>query len=232
MKLLICDNEEECVKDVDRHVRQFLFEHGTEAEICMCYSSNEAMENIDYYDIAFLDVEMDGENGLYIGKQLQEINPQIVLIYITAYDHYLDDALDLGTTRFFKKPINSQRFYKGLERAISKLDNTEIKFYLQSNDNGTETIKISDIIYVEIIGRKTKIVSKNKSLYSNENIKSWKDKLSKSYFISPHNSFIVNTNYITYFQKDHIILDGKYYVPIAYKKRSEFKRKFMLLMGD
>jgi len=163
---------------------------------------------------------------------LKKRNPDIVLMFVTAYDHYLDEAFDLGSTRFFDKPIDSARFYKGLEKAISKVDNTEIKFYLKDENCGTISIMSNDIIFVEIKGRKTKIVSREREYLSRENIKIWKNKLTKSYFISPHNSFIVNTNYITYFKNDHVILDDKYYIPIAYSKRVEFKRKFMMLMED
>lgn len=57
-------------------------------------------------------------------------------------------------------------------------------------------------------------------------------KLNKSYFIIPHNSFIVNTNYITYYSKDRITLCEKYSIPIAYSKRAEFKRRFLMLLGE
>lgn len=232
MRIIICDDEAEYLNDIEKHVNQYLFEHGLFAEIYKYLGSKEALENIDYFDIAFLDIEMNGENGLQIGKKLQRINPDIVLIYVTAYEHYLDEAFDLGSIRFFDKPIDSQRFYKGFEKAIDKLDNSEVTFYVQDDENGTVSIRISDIIYVEIKGRKTKVITKDKFYYSKENIKSWRLKLNKTCFISPHNSFIVNTNYITYFQKDHIILNGRYYVPIAYANRVEFKRKFMMALED
>lgn len=174
---------------------------------------------------------MEDMDGLEVGKCLQNINPDIVLIYVTAFEHYLDEALDLGIIRFFSKPIDSQRFYKGFEKAIDKVDKAEIVFHLKDEKNGTACIRANDIVFVEIKGRKTKVVDKNdKEFFTRDNIKDWKMKLNKSYFISPHNSFIVNTNYITYFQKDYVILKGKYNIPIAYSKRVDFKRKFIMLM--
>ena len=184
------------------------------------------------FDIAFLDIEMDGINGIEVGRELQKANPDLVLIYVTAYNHYLDDALDLGITRFFDKPIDSQRFYEGMDKAISKIDNTELRFYLKDSNKGVVTVRSKDIIFVEIIGRKTKIHTKSHEYLSKDGIKVWKARLNKSYFEIPHNSYIINTNFITYYCKDYIMLDYKYNIPIAFSKRSEFKRKFMKLMGE
>ena len=171
-------------------------------------------------------------NGIEVGRKLQNENPDLVLIYVTAYNQYLDEALDLGITRFFDKPIDSQRFYEGMDRAVSKVDNTEIKFYLKDDNKGVVTVRCKDIIFVEIQGRKTEIHTKEHDYLSKDGIKVWKARLNKSYFEIPHNSYIINTNFITYFCKEYIILDNKYTIPIAYSKRAEFKRKFMKIMGD
>ena len=229
MKIAICDDELKYINDVKKHIVQYFTEHGLSYELFEFTSPNELLENNNSYDIAFLDIEMEDCNGISLGKSLQKNNPDIVLIFVTAYNHYLDEALDLGITRFFDKPINSERFYQGIEKAIEKVDNTEIKFFLKDQD-GVISVKCNDIILVEITGRKTKVVTVKGTYYSKDNIKKWKNKLCKSYFESPHNSFIINMNYVTYFSKECIVLNDTYDVPIAYSKRVEFKRKFIMRM--
>ena len=230
MKIAICDDEIEYVNDIEQHLKQYFTEHGLSLNLFKYINGIELLNSQNSFDIAFLDIEMPDINGIELGKKLQNANPDLVLIYITAYNHYLDDALDLGITRFFDKPIDSKRFYKGLDKAIEKLDQTEVQIHLKDSDNGITSVKINDIIMVEIEKRKTKIVTKDKIYYSKSDIKFWRENLNKSYFESPHNSFIINTNYITYYQKDYVILYDKYNIPIAYSKRAEFKKKFMMLM--
>ena len=140
MKIAICDDEKEYIEDVKRHLNQYAYEHGLSFDLSEFNSSAEILKSNKEFDIAFLDIEMDGANGIEVGRELQKANPDTVLIYVTAYNHYLDDALDLGITRFFDKPIDSKRFYEGLERAISKVDNTEIKFYLKDESKGVVTL--------------------------------------------------------------------------------------------
>lgn len=232
MNIAICDDETEYANDIRVHLNQYSSEHGLTFDIYDFNSGEEILASNTVFDIAFLDIEMDGINGIEVGRELQKANPDLVLIYVTAYNHYLDDALDLGITRFFDKPIDSQRFYEGMDKAISKIDNTELRFYLKDNNKGVVTVRSKDIIFVEIIGRKTKIHTKSHEYLSKDGIKIWKARLNKSYFEIPHNSYIINTNFITYYCKDYIMLDYKYNIPIAFSKRSEFKRKFMKLMGE
>ena len=232
MKIAVCDDEIECVNDVEKHLKQYFKEHGLSLNLYK-YANGKDLLNSDLdFDIVFLDIEMPNIDGITLGKELQNSNPDLILMYITAYNHYLDDALDLGVTRFLDKPIDSNRFYKGLEKAIEKLDKTEVQIYLRDSNNGIVTVKMSDIIMVEIENRKTKIITKSEIYHSKYSIKTWREKLNKYYFESPHNSFIVNTHYITYFCKEYIILDEKYNVPIAYARRVEFKKKFMMLLED
>lgn len=232
MNIAICDDETEYANDIRVHLNQYSSEHGLTFDIYDFNSREEILASNTVFDIAFLDIEMDGINGIEVGRELQKANPDLVLIYVTAYNHYLDDALDLGITRFFDKPIDSQRFYEGMDKAISKIDNTELRFYLKDSNKGVVTVRSKDIIFVEIIGRKTKIHTKSHEYLSKDGIKVWKARLNKSYFEIPHNSYIINTNFITYYCKDYIMLDYKYNIPIAFSKRSEFKRKFMKLMGE
>mgnify|MGYP005782109245 FL=1 len=231
MVIAICDDEQEFINDIRKHLKQYSSEHGLTFEIYEFCSGADILSSKIVFDIAFLDIEMKDINGIEVGRKLQNENPDLVLIYVTAYNQYLDEALDLGITRFFDKPIDSQRFYEGMDRAVSKVDNTEIKFYLKDDNKGVVTVRCKDIIFVEIQGRKTEIHTKEHDYLSKDGIKVWKARLNKSYFEIPHNSYIINTNFITYFCKEYIILDNKYTIPIAYSKRPEFKRKFMKIMG-
>lgn len=232
MVIAICNDEQEFINDIRKHLKQYSSEHGLTFEIYEFCSGADILSSKIVFDIAFLDIEMKDINGIEVGRKLQNENPDLVLIYVTAYNQYLDEALDLGITRFFDKPIDSQRFYEGMDRAVSKVDNTEIKFYLKDDNKGVVTVRCKDIIFVEIQGRKTEIHTKEHDYLSKDGIKVWKARLNKSYFEIPHNSYIINTNFITYFCKEYVILDNKYTIPIAYSKRAEFKRKFMKLMGD
>lgn len=226
MKIAICDDEQIYIDNIVEHLNIFSAENNIDFEKSIFTSSADILASDIRFDIAVLDVEMDNINGIKLGSELRKRNPHIILIYVTAYRKYLDDALNLNAVRFFEKPLDPQRFYRGLHDAVKRIDNTSISFYLKDQEL-TERISAQDIIFVEIEKRKTKVVTRDKEYHSDHHISFWQDKLTSTIFISPHKSYIINFNYVTAYERNYVILDERYKVNIARNKQADFYRKFM-----
>lgn len=226
MKIAICDDEQIYIDNIVEHLNIFSAENNIDFEKSIFTSSADILASDIRFDIAVLDVEMDNINGIKLGSELRKRNPHIILIYVTAYRKYLDDALNLNAVRFFEKPLDPQRFYRGLRDAVKRIDNTSISFYLKDQEL-TERISAQDIIFVEIEKRKTKVVTHDKEYHSDHHISFWQDKLTSTIFISPHKSYIINFNYVTAYERNYVILDERYKVNIARNKQADFYRKFM-----
>lgn len=226
LKIAICDDEKIYIDNVVRHLEFFSCENNIDFEQSIFTDSEDMLKCDTKFDIAILDVEMDNIDGIRLGEELRKRNPHIILIYVTAHRKYLDDALNLNAVRFFEKPLDSQRFYRGLRDAIKRIDNTAINFYLKDGKT-IERITAQNIVFVEIENRKTKVVTENKEYHSANHINFWRDNLTSTIFISPHKSYIINFNYVTAYERDCIILNDKYEVRIARNKQSDFYQKFM-----
>lgn len=226
MRIAICDDEEIYIRDVEKHIDIFSKDNNIEFEKSIFTDSSDILSCDIKFDIAVLDIEMDNMNGIKLGEELRKRNPHIILIYVTAHRKYLDDALNLNAVRFFEKPLDPQRFYRGLHDAVKRIDNTSISFYLKDQEV-TERISAQDIIFVEIEKRKTKVVTRDKEYHSDHHISFWHDKLTSTIFISPHKSYIINFNYVTEYERNYMVLDEKYKVNIARNKQTDFYRKFM-----
>ncbi len=229
MRVVICDDEEIYIDEIRQNTELFSKDTNIPFDVSAYTSPDEVLNDGKKYDIAVLDVEMNGTDGIALGKQLREINPHIILMYVTAHRKYLDDALNLNAVRFFEKPIDSKRFYRGLGDAVKRIDNTTINFYLK-NGKAIERISANDIIFVEIENRKSKVVTKNTIYHSTNSIDFWKENLISPIFVSPHNSYIVNMNYITSYERDSIMLNDKYPVSVAKNKQSYFYKTFIKYM--
>lgn len=69
-------------------------------------------------DLALLDVKMPDMDGIMLGRKLKEINPDMIVIYITGYDEYIKEAiLDLKADYYLLKPYNKADVEDVLERA-------------------------------------------------------------------------------------------------------------------
>ena len=74
------------------------------------------MQN-DPCDIAFLDIEMKGTDGVTAAKMLKEINPDINIIFATGFGSYRDAAFDLHASGYLIKPITAE----GIKRELDNL---------------------------------------------------------------------------------------------------------------
>lgn len=232
MKIAICDDNLNIVDEVKKLLDEYALSKNHSLDISTFNNGQAMLESDERFNIAILDVEMPGCNGIELGKILREKNRHIVLMYITSHKKYLDEALNLNAARFFEKPIDSKRFYDGLDNALKRIDNTAIKFFLKEY-NASVRINANDIIYVEIepIGhRKTKVVTEEKTYISSNKIAFWEEHLISSLFVKTHKSYIINMEYITKYENNTLQLDGKYNIPISRNYQSSVHKAFIRYM--
>ena len=60
-------------------------------------------------DVAFLDIEMGGLNGVELGKRLKQLNPSINIVFVTGYDQYAIDAYSMHASGYLTKPVSAER---------------------------------------------------------------------------------------------------------------------------
>jgi len=72
-----------------------------------------AKENV--CDIAFLDIEMWGMNGIELAQKLKEINSNINIIFVTGYSKYALDSYTVKASDYVMKPITKEAVNHALE---------------------------------------------------------------------------------------------------------------------
>ncbi len=60
-------------------------------------------------DVAFLDIELTGESGLSLGKELSKQNPRINIIFLTGHSEYALDALGMHSSGYLMKPLTPRK---------------------------------------------------------------------------------------------------------------------------
>ena len=82
-------------------------------------NAKEAVEFIKDNDVelAILDVKMKGIDGINLGSIFRNINPDIMLIYITGYEKYAYEAIKLHAAAYLVKPFSSEQLEYAVESA-------------------------------------------------------------------------------------------------------------------
>lgn len=230
MLIAVCDDEQEYRKLIIQHLHFYFTEHCIEYECFEFENGRDLLSSEKSFDIVFLDIEMNELDGIETAREINKTNKKTVIFIVTAFRKYLDDAMDLNVLRYIDKPLKSQRLYNGLDKAIELINNNEISF--RARGKGIIKIRKSDIICAEIIKRHVYVTTVECQYLARENMDYFRQNLTASYFAVPHNSFIINFNYIIEFKRDSIKLCNNQVVSIAPRKRTEIGKKFMQYIGD
>lgn len=112
MKILAVDDEIIALEGLVKSIKEAC----NTAQVFAFRFSDEAIEfmKTNTCDVAFLDIEMYGINGVTLANTLQEMNPNINIIFSTGYGNYRDVAFDIHASGYIVKPITVEKVKKEL----------------------------------------------------------------------------------------------------------------------
>ena len=84
-------------------------------------------------DIAIMDIQMPGINGIEAMREIRETNRNVIFIVMSAYDKfdYAKEAIKLGVLEYITKPMEKTRIIAALKKAMEQIDRERNK---RSND--------------------------------------------------------------------------------------------------
>lgn len=223
MRILICDDEQSYLDILRIHIEEYMTSHHILYTITALTDPCRALVEDAVYDLAFLDIQMDGINGIALAKQLRQRNQKIALFFVTNYDEYQDDAMDLHAFRFFEKPFNVSRLYAGLDKAMEYIDGAYVDIYLPDKGN-QQRVLVDDVLYVTRDGRKVSLITENHSFLISEKFDDFCEKLPQLFFYPVHKSFFVNLHYVEKYSYTELYLTNGMRIPVAPRKQSAFHK--------
>lgn len=97
MRIAVCDDDQNFCKEMLKYLQGYFKEKKLKQPEYVCFSSGEAMMKAGgIFDMAFLDVEMDGISGIHAGEYLKKKNDKILIFIVTSFPEYLDEACHSG----------------------------------------------------------------------------------------------------------------------------------------
>lgn len=223
MKILLCDDEQQYTDELKIHIEEFMKSRSISFEIFTFNNPQSIVESDTVYQLAFLDIQMNELDGISLAKILKERNSKIVIFFVTSYNVYQDEAMDLRAFRFFEKPYNADRLYSGLEKAMEYIDESYIDFYIYTN-NEHKKILTDDVIYVERGNRQVTLVTTKGNYTTRETFDEWCEILQNSFFYKVHKSFIINLHYVTSYKYSEVFIQNNIRIPIASRRQPDFHK--------
>lgn len=215
MNIVILDDEEKIIE----YVKEVLKKEKSVNDKIYSYTSYLDLEKLKNIDILFIDIRLGNVNGIDLVKKYKKELSNTKIIYITAYDEYIEETFETEPTYFLRKPLNEEKILKAYSKAKEKI-NIENQKIIISTKTGKRKINLNEIYYIESDARLINIYLKNEIITSYKKLSETEEELGNS-FLRTHKSYIVNINKIKNYALTKITLENDKIIPISrhYQKR-------------
>ena len=96
INIAICDDEKYISDKVKKLALDFFHRKNVEIKISQFRSDEELLRYNKSIDILFLDIQMDGMNGMDVARKIREWNKKLQIIFITAVPDFLADGYEVN----------------------------------------------------------------------------------------------------------------------------------------
>ncbi len=191
--------------------------------------------------IVFLDIEMPRMSGFDMLLRVRQQN--FHLIFSTAYDHYAIKAIRFAAFDYLLKPVDIEELRAVVQRIKSGDQNGNTAMRIETlahnlkhalnkiaipTTEGLLFFNVGDIIHIEAQSNYTVFSFVNRpKLTVSKTLKEFEDLLPADVFFRPHNSHIINLQFIKrYIRGDggQIEMQNGDYVDVSRRKKDEFLR--------
>ncbi len=212
ISFLICDDEKEVADLLERYLREFIDLLKIQHYNIQVFHNGDEMDCAKVYaDIAMVDVEVgSGISGINAGDHLRRQNPEVILIIVTGYPQYLDEAMGKNVFRYISKPVNKGRLFRALREAFKKYENQTRKIHFVT-DSGGIIIPTQEILCIEAQKHNVILHTVNGDFKIRDTFRDCCCYLEGCGFMQTHRSYMVNLAHVASYDHSTVYLEATAY---------------------
>lgn len=189
------------------------------------FSSAEAFlfayeDKLDF-DLLFLDIEMDGMNGVELAKKLRQTGARLQLVFVTGFMDYISEGYDVEALHYLMKPVTEEKLEQVLNRWMERMKTREKELVLSLPD-GAVRVPLYEIRYLEV-QKNYVTVHAGEDYRVKRTLNELEEELDDSFF-RVHRSYIVSLRFIKRIMKTEVILKDNTAVPLSRKLYDELNQ--------
>ena len=239
IRIAVCDDEKYFREKIGALLQEYssALEFGINVESFASGEEFLASEKKEMFDVIFLDINMEGMNGIETAQKIRQFSEDIVLIFITAYVAYSPEGYKVNAIRYLLKDSDSFKtaFWECMDAVRNKLMVVEKKekFEFQGKEM---VIPLSHIVYMESNLHKVTFYIKGKEIQAYtmyEKLDAIEERLRKTQsFCRIHQSYLINLKYVDEVKRYQVLLNTGEILNIAKPRYKEVEMQYITYKGE
>ena len=193
MKILIVDDEPLALSRLQRLLGAL-----GHTDITAASTSAEAFEHASArsYDLAFLDISMEGMDGIALGHALRSLDEGIAIVYQTAHENHALEAFRVGAVDYLLKPYTAEQLHEAIVRVRPAALNPPLRLIAKTGE--TDRLLTPDqILYVQADLSEVILRTREAFCYYPKKISDLETILEPHGFFRVHRSYLINLDAVS-----------------------------------
>lgn len=232
-KIGICDDDMAFGCQMEEFLKEYAAKAHIDVETEVFISGEEYLKYLEGkpdLDLLFLDIEFgDKINGIQVGRRLRSdpAHEATQIVYVSANERHAMQLFKNRPMDFLIKPVTKQDIHKVMQEYL-KIFSGKKRFFEYHIGKNVYHIAENEIIYFQCCGKKIRLISGKKEereFYGK--MADVENRLDASKFLTLHKSYIVNIDFVSEFQADHVILTTGDIIPISQSYRKKVRQRLL-----
>lgn len=188
------------------------------------------------FDVYLLDVLMPGFNGIELAKELRSTGIHGIIIFLTSSRDFALEAFQVRAFSYLLKPVAQQALFSLLDDYVERQPVPK-SITVALSSGSYCCIPLNKLIYVEhekhvcIYHMSTGEVIRGKTIRVSFPA-AMEGLLGDERFIMPHQSFVVNMQYVFQMNSTEFLLKDHTIIPISRQRTSQVKIKYLAYLSS
>lgn len=224
MRFAICNADLKYSENLKKTIYTYAEKHKLDIYVECFANGKDILNNAKKYNLLILSENLLGENGFTVIERVRKEMPLTDIIFESEhYDRFLN-AFKINPYRFLLSPITPVKLTSVLDEYF-EIRGNDYPLWIKS---GLETycLNTSEIVYLEADNKHCHLQLDDRRLSCNKTMARVFNVLPKNHFIKIHRAFVVNSNYINYYNRDNVYLKNGDSLHISRHYYKEFKEEY------
>lgn len=184
------------------------------------------------FDIAFMDIELPGMNGMDAAFKLRETDRQVIIIFVTNMAQYAVKGYEVNALYYIIKPVTYQSVAYKLKRALALHEaNAQTDLVLRQN-SGFARISTRDLLYVEISNHKLMYHTAAETVATYGSLADAEAALKGRGFFRCNSCYLVNARHIASVAGHFVMLSDGTQLQISHPRKKQFMTELGAWLGE